>query len=329
MRWIGLAVVFSLGVAVALTQPAGAQQAPSAYRIGLLDYGTPDVVREGWWNAFRDQMRQLGYVEGKTVSFESRWARGDNDRLSKLAAELVGLKVDLIATAGTNAAIAAKQATSTIPIVMAIGSGAVEVGLVAALRQPGGNVTGMSSIQSELAGKRLEFLKAVAPRTTRVAIVWDEANPVSRLALDETVAAARAMSLTIMSAPVRSAAGFEAAFAGLARDHADAVGIVPSSMLFPHRKRLAELATKHRLPSVVGSREYVEAGGLVGYGTDYRDLFRHAATFADKILKGTKPTDLPIEQPTKFELVINLRTTRALGLTIPRSVLQRADQIIE
>jgi putative tryptophan/tyrosine transport system substrate-binding protein len=218
MRLIGLAVVLALGVGVTVAQPAEAQQAVTAYRIGLLDYSTPDVVREGWWNTFRQRMRQFGYVEGKNVSFEPRWARGDNDRLSKLAAELVGLKVDLIVTAGANATIAAKQATSAIPIVMAIGSGAVEVGLVTGLRLPGGNITGMSTIQSELAGKRLEFLKAAAPRTTRVAVLWDETNPVSRLALDETGAAARSMGLTIQSVPVRGSAGFEGAFSALARD---------------------------------------------------------------------------------------------------------------
>lgn len=297
------AVVVVLLLAVPLA--AEAQQARSVYRIGLLDYSDPDAVREDWWNAFRQQMRQLGYVEGRNVSFEPRWARGDNDRLSKFAAELVGLKVDLIVTPGANSAIAAKRATSTIPIVMATGADPVEVGLVAGLRQPGGNITGMTSIQSALAGKRLEFLTTVAPRATRIAILWDERNPGSRLAVHETEAAARTASLAIQSVPVPSPAGLEAAFATLVRDRAEALSIVPSPMLFSHRKRLAELATKHRLPTVVGSREYVEAGCLAGYGTDYPDLFRRAAMFVDRIFKGAKPAELPVEQPTKFELVIN------------------------
>jgi putative ABC transport system substrate-binding protein len=308
---------------------AEAQQAGRVYRIGLLDYSAPDPARQAWWIVFRQRMRELGYVEGQNVTFEPRWAQGEDDRLPKLAAELVGLKVDLIVTGGSNAAIAVKRATSTIPIVMASGSDPVAVGLVASLQQPGGNVTGMTSINSELAAKRLELLRIVTPRASGIAILWDERNPASRLAVHETEAAAKTAGLTIHSVPARSPAGLEAAFATVVRDRAGALITVASPLLFSHRKRLAELAVKHRLPTLGGSREYVEAGGLASYGTDYPDLFRRAATFVDKILKGAKPGDLPVEQPTKFELVINLKTAKALGLTIPQSLLGRADEVIQ
>jgi len=323
-----LTVILALSI-LAVPLAAETQQAGKVYRIGLLDYSAPDAGRLLWWNALRQELRELGYVEGQRISFEPRWAKGDDDRLPKLAAELVGLKVDLIVTGGANAAVAAKRATSSIPIVMTTSSDPVELGLISSLRQPGGNVTGMTSIQSELAGKRLELVRIVVPHASRIAILWDERNPASRLAVHETEAAAGTVGLTIETVPVRSAAALEAAFATLARDRPGALDIVASPMLFSHRKRLAELAMKHRLPTVVSSREWVEAGGLASYGPDYPDLFRHAARFVDKILKGAKPSDLPVEQPTKFELVINLKTAKALGLTIPPSILVRADEIIQ
>jgi putative ABC transport system substrate-binding protein len=308
---------------------AEAQPAGKVYRIGLLDYSAPDPARQAWWNAFRQQMRQLGYVEGQNVRFEPRWAQSDDDQLQKLAAELVGLKIDLIVTGGTNAGIAAKRATSTIPIVMASGGDPVAVGVAASLRQPGSNLTGMTSINRELAGKRLELLRNVAPRASRIAILWEERNSGNRLGVDDAEAAAKTLGLTIHSVPMRSPGALDAAFATVVRGRADALIIFTISSLFPYRRRLAELAVKHRLPTVVGVREYVEAGCLASYGTDYPDLFRRAATFVDKILKGAKPADLPIEQPTKFDLAVNLKTAKALGLTIPPSLLQRADQVIE
>jgi len=317
------------GGLLAAPRAAEAQQTGRVYRIGLLESSAPDAARQAWWNVFRQRMRELGYVEGQNVTFEPRWAEDDNDRLSKLVAALVGLKVDVIVTAATTSTIAAKRATSTIPIVMAFGSDPVALGLVASLRRPGGNVTGMTSISSELAAKRLEFLRIVAPRASRIAILWDESTPASRLAVDETEAAAKTAGLTMHSVPVRSPAEIEAAFATVVRGRAGALIIFGAPMLFSHRKRLAELAIKHGLPTVVGAREYVEAGGLVGYATDYLDLMRRAAVYVDKILKGAKPGDLPIEQPTKFELVINLKTAKALGLTIPHSLLLRTDQVIQ
>jgi putative ABC transport system substrate-binding protein len=308
---------------------ARAQQPGKVYRIGLLEYSTPDAARQAWWIVFRQRMRELGYVEGQNITFEPRWAQDDDDRLSKLAAELVGLKMDVIVTASSTSALAAKRATMTIPIVMATGSDPVALGLVASLRQPGGNVTGMTTINRELAAKRLELLRIVAPRASRIAILRDEANPASRLAVDGTEAAAKTVGFTIHSISVRSPAEIEAALATVARGRAGALSIVPSPMFFFHRKRLADLAMKHRLPTIVGVREYVEAGCLVSYGVHNTDLFRGAAVYVDKILKGAKPGDLPIEQPTKFELVINLKTAKALGLTIPQSLLSRADEVIQ
>ena len=324
-----VALVATLALSL-LTAPLAteAQQAGKVWRIGLLEYSTPDAAREALWNAFRQRMRELGYVEGPNVTFEPRWAHDDADRLSKLAAELVGLKVDVIVTAATVSALAAKRATATIPIVMATGADPVAAGLVASLGQPGGNVTGMSTINSELAGKRLELLRVIAPRASRIAILWDDTGSGFRFAVDATEAAAKRAGITVHSVPVRSPADIEPAFAAMVRGRAGALSIVPSPMFFSNRKRLADLAMKHRLPTTVGLREYVEAGGLVGYGADNSDLFRRAATFVDKILKGAKPADLPVEQPTKFELVINLKTAKALGLTIPQSLLLRADEII-
>jgi putative ABC transport system substrate-binding protein len=322
-------IVVMSGGFLASPLAAKAQQAEKVYRIGLLDFSTADPARLAWWIVFRRRMHELGYVDGQNVRFEPRWAQNDDDRLTKVAAELVALKVDTIVTAGQSAAIGAKRATSTIPIVMATGSDPVALGLVASLRQPGGNVTGVASISSDLSGKRLELLRDVAPRASRVAILGDERDAGTRLNVEETEAAARTAGLTIQKVPVGSATRLEAAFAAVVRERAGAVIIVSTARLFSYRKRIAELAVRHRLPTVVGLREYVEAGALVSYGTDFADLFRHAAVYLDKILKGAKPGDLPIEQPTKFELVINLKTAKALGLTIPPSLLRRADEVIQ
>jgi putative ABC transport system substrate-binding protein len=317
------------GGLLAAPRAAEAQQAGRVYRIGSLEAGAPDPARQAWWDVFRQRMRELGYVEGQNVTFEPRWAHDDNDRLSKLAAELVGLKMDVIVTAATISALAAKRATSTIPIVMATGSDPVAVGLVANLRQPGGNVTGMTTINTELAVKRLEFLRIVAPRASRIAILWDETNAAFRLSVGGIEAAAKRAGLTIHSVPVRGPAEIEAAFATVVRGHAGALSIVPGPMFFSRRHRLAELAMKHRLPTIVGEHEYAEAGGLLAYGADNPDLFLRAAVYVDKILKGAKPADLPVEQASKYELVINLKTAKALGLEIPPMLLARADEVIE
>ena len=317
------------GGLLAAPRAAEAQPAGKVYRIGLLEYSTPDPARQALWTAFRQRMRELGYVEGQNVTFEPRWAQDDSDRLSKLAAELVGLKVDVIVTAATVSALAAKRATGAIPIVMATGADPMAVGLVANLRQPGGNVTGMTTINSELAAKRLELLRIVAPRASRIAILWDEKGSTFGLAVKDTEAAARRAGFTVQSVPVGSPAEIEAAFATVVRGSAGALSIAPSPMFFSNRKRLADLAVKHRLPTIVALREYAAAGGLISYGADNAGMFRSAAVFVDKILKGAKPADLPMEQPTKFELVINLKTAKALGLTIPQSLLAGADEVIQ
>jgi putative ABC transport system substrate-binding protein len=317
------------GGLLAAPRAAEAQPAGKVYRIGLLEYSTPDPARQALWTAFRQRMRELGYVEGQNVTFEPRWAQDDSDRLSKLAAELVGLKVDVIVTAATVSALAAKRAAGAIPIVMATGADPMAVGLVANLRQPGGNVTGMTTINSELAAKRLELLRIVAPRAPRIAILWDEKGSTFGLAVKDTEAAARRAGFTVQSVPVGSPAEIEAAFATVVRGSAGALSIAPSPMFFSNRKRLADLAVKHRLPTIVALREYAAAGGLISYGADNAGMFRSAAVFVDKILKGAKPADLPMEQPTKFELVINLKTAKALGLTIPQSLLAGADEVIQ
>ena len=317
------------GGLLAAPRAAEAQPAGKVYRIGLLEYSTPDPARQALWTVFRQRMRELGYVEGQNVTFEPRWAQDDSDRLSKLAAELVGLKVDVIVTAATVSALAAKRATGAIPIVMATGADPMAVGLVANLRQPGGNVTGMTTINSELAAKRLELLRIVAPRASRIAILWDEKGSTFGLAVKDTEAAARRAGFTVQSVPVGSPAEIEAAFATVVRGSAGALSIAPSPMFFSNRKRLADLAVKHRLPTIVALREYAAAGGLISYGADNAGMFRSAAVFVDKILKGAKPADLPMEQPTKFELVINLKTAKALGLTIPQPLLVRADEVIQ
>ena len=294
--------------------------------IGLLDYATPDAARLGWWTAFRQGLRELGYVEGQSVRFEARWAQGRPERLPGLAAELVGLRVDVIVTGGGEAARAAKQVTATVPIVMATGGDPVKLGVIESLARPGGNVTGVSSLSSQLIAKRVELLRELLPKVSRVAVLWDE-TPNARISVQELEAAARAVGIGIHPIGVHGPNDFARAFSEAAG--ARALIVVASSFLFTERKRLADLALKHRLPTAFGAREYVEAGGLFSYAVNYPDQFRRAASYVDRILRGARPADLPVEQPTTFELAINLKTARALGLTIPQSLLQRANQVIE
>jgi ABC-type uncharacterized transport system substrate-binding protein len=255
---------------------------------------------------------------------------GQVSRLQGLATELVAAKVDILVTAGHPAALAAKQATSSIPIVTANGPDPVELGLAETLARPGGNVTGMTSISSELAAKRLRLLKELIPQVSRMAALSDRAARGSALNVRDTEVAARSLGIALQSVAVRpDPKEYDAAFMAMKRGGAGAVIVVQSSAFFAGYPRISDLALTHRLPSVGGSKEYPEAGGLISYGADYPDLFRRAAVFVDKILRGAKPADLPVEQPTKFELVINLKTAKALGLTIPPSLLQRADQVIE
>ena len=266
----------------------------------------------------------------QNVVFEPRWGNGQVSRLQGLATELVAAKVDILVTAGNPAALAAKQVTSSIPIVTANGPDPVELGLAATLARPGGNVTGVTSISSELSAKRIGLLKELIPQVSRVAALWDRAARGSALNVRDTEVAARSLGIGLQSVAVRpDPRDYDAAFVAIKRDGAGAVIVVQSSAFFASYQRLSDLALTHRLPSVGGSKEYPEAGGLMSYGADYPDLFQRAAVFVDKILKGSKPADLPIEQPTKYELVINLKTAKALGLKIPPSLLLRADQVIE
>ncbi|HUM17358.1 MAG TPA: ABC transporter substrate-binding protein [Candidatus Nitrosotalea sp.] len=314
---------------LAVPLAAGAQQPGKMVRIGLLDYGAPNPSSAARWKALREQLRQLGYLEGQNVVFEPRWGDGQVARLPGLAAELVGIKVDIVVTATSEAARAAKQATTSIPIVMATSGDPVELGLVESLARPGGNVTGVISLNSDLVGKRLELLKQMIPRASRIAVLRDPDNRTSTLSVRAAESAGKSLGVVVQSFDARERRDFEAAFLAMKRAHADAVILGVNTPFVADRKRIAELAIQNRLAMMTPAKEYAEAGALVSYGTDYPDQFRRAATYVDKILKGARPGDLPVEQPTKFELVVNLKTAKVLGLTIPPSLLQRADQLIE
>ena len=327
MQLTWLAVVLNLTLA---PLAAEAQQAGQAARIGYLAANL--TVSPHMTEAFRQGLRDLGYVDGRSVVIEYRDAEGKYDRLPARAAELVALKVDVIVAADTPAALAAKQATRTLPIVF-IGAGdPVTIGLVTSLARPGGNVTGLSLLAPELVGKRLELLKQAVPGVGRVAALWQPGFVGERTEKDmlkEVEVAARALGVRLQFVEARGPADFDRAFSDMTRARADALTVLGSAMFANERRRVVDLAAKNRLPGVYGFREYVDAGGLMAYGPNVADLFQRAATYADKILKGAKPGDLPVEQPTKFELVLNLKTAKALGLTIPQSVLVRADQVIE
>jgi ABC-type uncharacterized transport system substrate-binding protein len=327
MRRIGLAVVLAVGLALAPLIEA--QQGAKVARIGHL---SPNLAaRTHLYEALLQGLRDLGYVEGRNVVIEIRDAEGNLERLPALAAELIALKVDVIVTAGTPAALAAKQATRTVPIVCAGVSDPVTSGVVTNLARPGGNVTGFSTLAPELVGKRLEHLKQAVPGVSRVAVLWEPGGLGERTDKDMQNAAdvaGRALGLRLQFVEARGPADFDRAFSEMTRARAGALTVLPSNMFGSERRRLVELAAKNRLPAVYERREFVDDGGLMSYGTNFADLFRRAATYVDKILKGAKPADLPVEQPTKFELVLNLKTATALGLTIPQSLLVRADEII-
>ena len=325
------ALLVLLPVAVLLVPLAGeAQHAATIPRIGLLfPTSLSDPRTPRFLEAFRQGLRELGYAEGQNIAMESRFAEGKWDQLPSLAAELVRLKVDIIVTYTTPATQAAKQATGTIPIVVAAVIDPVAAGLVASLAHPGGNITGLSQMVPELVGKQLEVLKEVAPKISRVALLGNPANAGNAPQVRHAQNAARALGMRLQSLEARGPSEIESAFAAMTTERAGAVIVLIDSTLIDHRTRIADLAARRRLPMVSGTIETAEAGGLIAYGPSVRDMFRRAAAHVDKILKGAKPADLPIEQPTKFELVINLRTAKALGLTIPQSVLLRADQVIQ
>jgi putative ABC transport system substrate-binding protein len=319
--------VFGFAAAV-LPLGARAQQSERVYKLGILSAGSSSPSPRLQF-IFRDRLQDLGWIAGKNCIFERRFAENRLDRLPGLAAELVSLEVDVIVSIGTLAPLAAKRATSTIPIVMTSAGDPVGSGLVTSLARPGGNVTGLSLMAPDLGGKRLELLKDLLPEISRVAVLWNAANPYSALVFKETVSAARTLGIELQSLEVRAPADLDGALATAADQHAGAMIRVEDPLTFDYRRKIAEIAADGRLPSVSGLRDFTEAGGLMSYGADIADLFWKSMSYVDKILKGAKPSDLPVEQPTKFELVINLKTADALGLTIPSLLLARADELIE
>jgi putative tryptophan/tyrosine transport system substrate-binding protein len=317
---------FVLGaLLLAFSFPAGGQRAGKVPRLGFLA-----VSRLPYHEGFRQGLRELGYAEGKNLHIDYRYAEGKIERLPGLAAELVRLKVDVIVSAGgTPVIMAAKNATNAIPITFVGSADPVALGIVASLARPGGNVTGLNIGAPELYGKRLELLKEAVPGTARAALLLNPDNPAAHLVLKETQISAQALGLQIQSLEVRGLNDFEGAFDAAIKGRVGALIVAQNPPITTHPKRVVELAAKHRLPAMYAVGEYVADGGLMAYGPSMPDLYRRAAAYVDKILKGAKPADLPVEQPTKFELVINLKTAKQLGLTIPPEVLMRADKVIK
>jgi putative ABC transport system substrate-binding protein len=319
----------SLAGAVAVPLAVEAQSAAKVYRIGFLSSSSSSagIAR---LEAFKHGLRELGYLEGQNLAIEYRWAEGKNDRLPALAADLVRLRVDVIVTQGTLTALAARRTTSTIPIVFTVAGDPLRAGLIASLARPGGNVTGLAVMGSEMTAKRLELLREAVPALARIAVLWNSANPSSTPEFKETETAARALGMQAQSVEVKDASMLDRAFAAMIREQAKAIIVLSDNMLFGQRKQIAHLAAHQRLAGIAWTREFAEDGGLLMvYGPDISEMHRRAAAYVGKILRGANPADLPVEQPTKFELVINLKTAKALGLTIPPSLLARADQVIE
>jgi len=325
-KWVGLfAIVVALTVCGARVE---AQQPTKVPRIGFLAAISPAVL-SARTEAFRQGLRELGYVEGKSFVIEWRYAEGKPDRLPALAAELVRFKVDVIVTGGPAATRPAKEATVTIPIVMSFDDDPVGSGFAASLARPGGNITGLSTLAPEISGKQLELLKEIVPRLSRVAVLGTSTTPGTAQNLKETELAAGALKVKLQYLDVLDPKDIETAFRAASKGRADAVLVLTSPVFVLQRTQIVDLAVKGRLPAIYDQSEYVEAGGLMSYGVSFTDLARRAATYVDKILKGAKPADLPIEQPTKFEFVINLKAAKQIGLTIPQSVLYRADKVIK
>jgi putative ABC transport system substrate-binding protein len=322
----GLVLLIGLLVAPLATE---AQQSGRVYRIGYLSTPTRESVEHGL-AAFLRTLRELGWSEGQNLIIEYRWAEGNVERLPALAAELVRHKVDVIVAPAGSAALAAKNATSSIPIVMIFASDPVEMGLVASLRRPGGNITGTTFTPGpEIFGKQLQILKEAVPHASRVAVLSNPADPSFALQVTQVEATARSLRIRLQHVEARGPEEFDSAFAAMARERADALLVTGTSTFLAHRTRLAELAVEGRLPTMHSFRESVEAGGLMAYAVNMADFVGRSAVYVDKILKGAKPADLPIEQPTKFELLINLKTAKALGITVPQALVLRADEVIQ
>jgi putative tryptophan/tyrosine transport system substrate-binding protein len=321
-------VLVLLGAAALAPETVRPQAPAEVRRIGLLSpYSPSDTAL--WHQAFRLGLRDLGWVEGKNLGIEYRHAEGRTDRLPELAADLVRLKVDTIVAAVSSDALAARKATRAIPIVVASAGDPVESGLVDSLARPGGNVTGLTNIPAELAGKMLQLLKEAVPKLSRVAVLWNLERAGSTLYREEIQLPARQLGIQLHWLEVRSRNDFGQAFEAAIKARAGALFVARSPMIYTNLKRVADFAAKNRLPSIFHLEEFVDAGGLVAYGSDRADLYRRAATYVDKILRGAKPADLPVERPTKFRLAVNLKTAKAIGITIPQSVLFRADRVIE
>jgi len=324
---VGFIVTLTLSLLVApLTVTA--QQRSTVPRLGIL---TPAAeASTPLWEAFRQGLRDLSYVEGKNIALEYRFAAGQHERLPALAAELVHLQVDLLVTNGMPAAQAARDATKTIPIVMAASGDPVRLGIVASLARPGGNITGLSLMTQELEGKRLELLKEALPHVSRVAVLWNAGNPASSPdTLREIEATARVLGLQLQFLSVRHPDELDSVFAAMTREGAEALITLGDAVLWNHRTRVVALAAQHRLPAIGDAREYADVGGLMAYGPHIPDSYRRAAVYVDKILKGAQPANLPVEQPVKFALVINLKTAKALGVTLPPALLFQADEVIQ
>ena len=317
--------VIALGAgAFAAALAAHAQQAVKVWRLGVL-------ANEPWppIEGLQQGLRELGYIDGQNLRFEYRWAEGRSERFRALATDLVSLKVDAIVTWGTPATVAARQATTTIPIVMGAIGDPIGAGVVSSLARPGGNVTGLSALTAELEAKRLELLKELLPSVSRVAVLSNPANPYCVIAVKHARLGAQALGLKLDVVEMQETGDLDRALLAVSQQHPDAALVIADPVLVSHRKRIAEFMTKNRLPAAYTYREHTEAGGLISYSTNYYDSFRRAAAYVDKIFKGAKPGDLPIEQPTKFELVVNMKTAKALGIKIPNSILLRADKVIE
>jgi putative tryptophan/tyrosine transport system substrate-binding protein len=306
---------------------ASAQQSGRLKTIGFLGQNTLSAASD-WVAALAQRLRELGWMEGRTITIEYRWAEGREERFAEIAAEFTRLKVDIIVTSGTPAVMASKKATLVIPIVFATAGDPVGSGLVASLARPGGNVTGLATLANELAGKRLEILREVVPDLRRLAIMGNVGNPFTVLELGEVQAAARTLGLEVAMLEIRRAQDLAPAFHAL-KSRADALYVCTDALANTNRIRINIAALGERLPTMHGSRDYVEAGGLISYGPNFPDLFRRTADYVDKILRGAKPGDLPVEQPTKFDLVVNLTTAKALRLEVPPTLLTRADEVIE
>ncbi len=327
LRTAWLIVTLALGIFLS-PLAAEAQQAGKVSRIGVL-WSTTASVGGPFMEVFMQGLRDLGYVEGKNVAIESRWAEGRYERFPDFATELARLKVDVIVASITPAVQAAKNATSTIPIVMVIPADPVGSGFVSSLARPGGNITGLSYLAVDLAAKQLELLKEAVPKVSRVAVLRNPGIPAHALIVREMETVAPSLRVQLQVVDVRASNEFESAFDVMTREGAAGVVVLPDALFLIHRARIADLAAKHRLPAMYGVVDHAAAGGLMAYAASVRDNFRRAASYVDKILKGAKPSDLPIEQPTRMEFVINLKTAKALGLTIPQSILIRADEVIQ